>query len=175
MTVGERIEQARQLRDNMSRPALARLTGIPYPTLAGLENGDQKDSTKLHVIADALKVNVRWLQSGKGPRDAEPASSSQSVGLDLPTIATAVRLLEILAATRGTPPPVISPIALLVALETVREAESSLDDSNVVDFMQRFAARLKDMEERNGTQRGTTSGTGKAVGASDGARRTRKT
>lgn len=174
MTVGERIQQARKLRDNMPRPELARLTGIPYPTLAGLENGDQKDSTKLHVIADVLKVNVRWLQTGKPPRDAAPDPASHSVGLDLPTIESAVRLLEILAATRGTPPPVISPVALLVALETVREAESSLDDSNVVDFMQRFVARLKDRGEIDGTERGTASGTGKAAGGGHGAKRARK-
>gem|GEM_PF-6328077 len=47
-----------------------RATGIPYPTLAGIENGDQKGSTRLHVIAAKLAVNVHYLESGKGePED----------------------------------------------------------------------------------------------------------
>lgn len=65
-TVGERIKEARKLR-NMSRPALAEKTGIPYPTLAGLENGDQASSTELPVIAHVLEVHAYWLQTGKGP------------------------------------------------------------------------------------------------------------
>lgn len=54
----------------MSRQDLVTRAGVKYPTLAGIENGDQKDSTQLPQIADALSVNVHWLQTGKGPRDA---------------------------------------------------------------------------------------------------------
>lgn len=53
----------------MARAELARRSGVPYPTLAGLENGDQKESTRLPALAEALGVNIRWLQAGKGPRD----------------------------------------------------------------------------------------------------------
>ena len=70
-TVGQRIVSARNAI-GMKRPELARIAGIPYSTLAGLEIGDQKDSTQLPAIAEALRVSVKWLQSGKGQRDASP-------------------------------------------------------------------------------------------------------
>lgn len=69
MTVGQRIREARKLRQ-MTRQDLIARTGMKYPTLAGIENGDQRDSTQLPQIADALSVNVLWLQTGRGTRDA---------------------------------------------------------------------------------------------------------
>lgn len=54
----------------MSRPELAKASGIKYPTLAGIENNDQTGTTQLPAIAEALQVHVRWLQSGSGPREA---------------------------------------------------------------------------------------------------------
>jgi phage repressor protein C with HTH and peptisase S24 domain len=69
MTIGDRIKQARQLRD-MSRPQLAEAAHIKYPTLAGIENNDQAATTQLPSIAAALRVNIRWLQTGKGPMEA---------------------------------------------------------------------------------------------------------
>ncbi len=74
----------------MSRSELARATGIPYPTLAGIENGDQDSTTRLHVIAKALGLRADWLETGKGAKEAsEPApdSVSQSVRLDPQMIA----------------------------------------------------------------------------------------
>ncbi len=70
MSVGQRITEARKARDNMSRKELAALSGVPYPTLAGIENGDQSSSTALPALAKALKVNALWLATGRGPRDA---------------------------------------------------------------------------------------------------------
>lgn len=69
----------------MSRNELAALSGIPYPTLAGIENGDQDSSTKLHAIATALRVSVKWLETGKGQK------APQDAGLDdhLPILAYA--------------------------------------------------------------------------------------
>lgn len=91
MTIGDRIKEARKLRD-MTRPQLAEAAGIKYPTLAGIENNDQAGTTQLPQIAEALGVSIRWLQSGKGPKAAvepEPADDdytdvvgySQAVGL----------------------------------------------------------------------------------------------
>lgn len=53
----------------MTRSELCAISGVKYPTLAGIENNDQSETTKLPEIAAALKVNIRWLQTGKGPRD----------------------------------------------------------------------------------------------------------
>jgi phage repressor protein C with HTH and peptisase S24 domain len=70
MRIGDRIKLARAKRE-ISRPDLARATGIPYPTLAGIENSDQDSSTQLHNIARALRVPVDWLASGKGSMDGD--------------------------------------------------------------------------------------------------------
>jgi phage repressor protein C with HTH and peptisase S24 domain len=68
-TLGRRIAEAREAR-GMSRPELAAAAKISYPTLAGIENGDQRDTTKLVEIAAALKVRAEWLKTGKGEREA---------------------------------------------------------------------------------------------------------
>ncbi len=89
MTVGERIQQAREDR-GLSRKQLADLSGVPYPTLAGLENGDQKSSTQLPALAEVLGVRASWLSTGHGVREsrgsydtewAEVEGFSQSAGL----------------------------------------------------------------------------------------------
>lgn len=78
MTVGARIKQAREAR-GLSRTQLAAAAGIPYPTLAGIENGDQSGSTRLPSLATALRVRPEWLETGKGAMDAgEMAVQSQS-------------------------------------------------------------------------------------------------
>jgi phage repressor protein C with HTH and peptisase S24 domain len=67
--IGKRIKEARKVR-SVSRPQLSAATGIPYPTLAGIENGDQGSTTQLDVIANALQVRVEWLRTGRGQMDA---------------------------------------------------------------------------------------------------------
>lgn len=74
-TVGERIVWVRGKR-KMSRPELAAATKIPYPTLAGIENGDQDSTTKLHVIAKALNCNAGFLETGRGEWDTSKGSGT---------------------------------------------------------------------------------------------------
>jgi phage repressor protein C with HTH and peptisase S24 domain len=76
MTIGSRIKQARAAA-GMTRNDLVKASGVPYPTLAGIENSDQESSTRLHALARALKVRVEWLESGKG--QPEIPSSPESV------------------------------------------------------------------------------------------------
>lgn len=76
-TVGERIKWVRGKR-KMSRPDLARDADIPYPTLAGLENSDQKTSTELPAIARVLRANIDFLAKGHGEWDATKAPSDMS-------------------------------------------------------------------------------------------------
>jgi len=76
---------------------LAAAADIPYPTLAGIENGDQNGSTRLPSLALALQVRPEWLETGKGPMDAgEMATESQSqpVGLDPDTLSWTVKALR---------------------------------------------------------------------------------
>lgn len=66
-TIGARLRNERTLQ-NISRATLAQMTGVGYSTLAELERGGMQTSTKLRVIADALGVSLRWLETGKGEK-----------------------------------------------------------------------------------------------------------
>ncbi len=93
-TVGKRIRRERQ-EQKLSRQALADLVPIPYPTLAGIENDDQLGSTRLHAIAAALGVSARWLETGRGLKDAKKTSrESQPLILDPSIMAEALALLH---------------------------------------------------------------------------------
>lgn len=74
-TLGSRLVHARRER-RISRAELARRAGIPYPTLAGIENEDQSETTKLLELAQALTVRPEWLRTGKGPMDAATTEES---------------------------------------------------------------------------------------------------
>lgn len=67
--LGDRIRIAREAR-SLERRDLADAIGMPYSTLADIENNRQRSTTELHKLASALKVRVEWLADGKGPRDA---------------------------------------------------------------------------------------------------------
>lgn len=94
-TVGTRIKEARAMR-GISRPELSRLSGVGYSTIAELENGGMQTSTKLRVIADALKVSLKWLETGKGPIDAGASVPSQSAGLQRDIVGIGVRAVDIM-------------------------------------------------------------------------------
>ncbi len=89
-SIGNRVRLEREAQ-GIDRKELARLTGIGYSTLSELERGGMQTSTKLRVIADALGVSLRWLETGKGPKatQATPTDDdytdvvgySQAVGL----------------------------------------------------------------------------------------------
>lgn len=90
-SIGTRVRLEREAQ-GIDRKELTRLTGIGYSTISELERGGMQTSTKLRVIADALGVSLRWLETGKGPKvAAEPAPAeddyidvigySQAVGL----------------------------------------------------------------------------------------------
>ncbi len=66
-SIGTRVRLEREAQ-GIDRKELARLTGIGYSTLSELERGGMQTSTKLRVIADALGVSLRWLETGKGPK-----------------------------------------------------------------------------------------------------------
>lgn len=100
MTVGDRIVQAREDK-GWKRPDLVRESGIPYPTLAGLENGDQANSTFLPELAYALDVSAYWLKTGKGVKQL-----SHPRRLDAGKLADLIENVEAAAAKQGlTLPP----------------------------------------------------------------------
>lgn len=90
-TVGERVRREREAQ-GIERKAFAERIGMGYSTLAELERGGMQTTTKLRVIAEALGVSQKWLETGRGsklptadePEDAEWANVvafAQAVGL----------------------------------------------------------------------------------------------
>ncbi len=78
----------------MTRPALAKLAAIPYSTLAGIENGDQASSTRLHAIAKALGVRVEYLETGKEPKTG-PVSARPAAEIDVSLLLRTDQMLKI--------------------------------------------------------------------------------
>lgn len=66
MTLGSRIKEARAAK-GWARRDLAEAAGVPYATLAGIENSDQASSTATPQLAATLGVSAVWLATGKGP------------------------------------------------------------------------------------------------------------
>lgn len=117
MTLGSRIKQAREAL-GWDLPRLAKESGIPYPTLAGIEGGNQRTSTKTPQLAETLGVSAVWLATGKPSRDlnvkqrpGEMRTDPQNEPLDPAMMGQALFWLDFLefdAKKRGlrqSPPP----------------------------------------------------------------------
>jgi transcriptional regulator with XRE-family HTH domain len=71
VTIGERIKGWRETR-KLTVEQLAVKVGLRPTTIYDLERGDSKSTKRLHVIADVLRVNVNYLETGKGaPEDLD--------------------------------------------------------------------------------------------------------
>ena len=68
MTLAQRLKEVREEK-GWTKADLRRASGIKSPsTLTELENGTSTESPQLPLIANALGVEVLWLQHGKGPK-----------------------------------------------------------------------------------------------------------
>ena len=67
ITIGARIRSRRE-EIGMPVSTLARAAGLAPSTVYDLMRSDSTSSTKLHLIAKALGLNIDWLETGKGPR-----------------------------------------------------------------------------------------------------------
>ncbi len=162
MTVGDRIRQARKLR-TLERRALAELAGVPYSTLAGIENGDQGSSTQLHALAAALRVRPEWLATGKKPIEAPEADGSQAARLDPDIVAASFKLLRDAYGNRGKLfDPVSDPDLFVFAYHFLAEQEGAATPANLIDFGQRLADRMREREEVTNGEQGKARGTGAA-------------
>ena len=173
MTVGARIKQAREAK-GLSRPQLSERSGVPYPTLAGLENGDQKESTKLHALATALGVSVQWLATGKEGRPSPEAAgalageASNSVRLRPEIIVAVSRVMNTVyglightvdLSERSTAELFAAAYEWRASMDDEQDADVSLT-ARVINFMNAREAR------DGGKQRGSDVG-----GVQEGARR----
>jgi transcriptional regulator with XRE-family HTH domain len=70
--LGERLKWWREHR-HFSRKQLVAESGVPYSTIAEIENEEQHSSTKVTQLAAALRINPHYLNTGLGdPEDLAP-------------------------------------------------------------------------------------------------------
>lgn len=96
-TIGQRVRSEREAR-KWTRAALAELAGISPTALSDLELGYTQKGLSIHRIAEALDVNVAWLETGKGSKTS--SAPSQSARFDDATMTQAVDLLYLMADAR---------------------------------------------------------------------------
>lgn len=65
MNLGSRVKEARISR-GMKQGELAEAAGTSQAVISALEKRDSKTSEQIFELADALRVNPRWLQTGHG-------------------------------------------------------------------------------------------------------------
>lgn len=65
MNLGGRLMQARERR-GLTQSQLAALVDTDQANISALETRDSRTSELLFELADALKINPRWLQTGEG-------------------------------------------------------------------------------------------------------------
>lgn len=70
--LGERLIRARKQR-GMSQAELARQSRVSQPTISDLESGAQTGTKKAPELANALKVDLNWLLTGRGEMEPRPA------------------------------------------------------------------------------------------------------
>lgn len=166
MTVGARIIQSRKAI-GWTRPELAQRAGVPYPTLAGLENGDQSTSAHLPILAATLGVDALWLSSGKLPKGSPSHQPSHSERWSPTILADAMTLLDQLDQILGRAiEPRPNPGRLSIACEVVEAGGVNPRDGSVV----RLADRLRALEGKaDGDGSGKVSGVGAIDGGAHGA------
>ena len=103
-TVGSRLDAAMQARGIRTQMSLARLSGVPQPTIARILKGAGKqgpETETLRALSKALVVHLRWLQEGVGPRDLSepPTSAYAGVAEEIAQGYTSLVALEVAQAT----------------------------------------------------------------------------
>lgn len=123
----------------------------------------------LPELAKAFGFTVEQLmawQPGDIPNRVQDSSSvygsmSQDMRSGLERMASTVKLLQYIVEIQNGPPEALhDPYLLTIAHEIVSEAGEAVTDSNLIEFSRRFAARQRERETSDGTQRKSTSGTG---------------
>lgn len=82
MRFGQRIKEARQIR-GLTQADLSRASGVSQTGISALELGRGKTATgeNLFALADALRVNPRWLISGEGPMDDDTSDRQKLIDM----------------------------------------------------------------------------------------------
>lgn len=149
---GDRIQKRRQ-ELGFSQTQLAHACGLKPASVNDWESGKTKtiEGANLLRAARYLQTTPEWIIFGTG---AEAAEASQLGRRDTDTLEAGLKLIK--AVTKITRQPLedaMNALAISVAMEIVNEAEEGLDDSNVLDFMAKFAERLEKRRQGDGNQR----------------------
>lgn len=125
----------------------------------------------LPELAKAFGFTVEQLMSWQPGQTPNPdvhtpssvfGSMSQDMRSALEKMSSTVKLLQYIVEIRQGPPEALhDPYLLTIAHEIVSEAGETVTDSNLIEFSRRFAARQREREIRDGTQRQSASGTGR--------------
>lgn len=100
-TLAERLKTERE-RLGWSQPELARRAGVSQSFIGALEARNQKGSSWLPEIANALGVNAYWLKTGKGRRVLrELTDDEKTILAALPIISNDMREMWIETARRA--------------------------------------------------------------------------
>jgi len=83
--LGARLKWWREKGRQLTRGQLATLSGVPYSTIAEIENQSQHSSTKITQLAAALRINAHYLGSGEGdPEQTNSTAAPSTAGMGLP-------------------------------------------------------------------------------------------
>jgi transcriptional regulator with XRE-family HTH domain len=77
-TFSDRLKHARLLRGHTQK-ALARLVRISQSAIGSYESGLRHSSRSARKLAQVLKIEVEWLETGKGPMELPLDASCASV------------------------------------------------------------------------------------------------
>ncbi|WP_407849845.1 helix-turn-helix domain-containing protein [Bordetella petrii] len=73
-TFSDRLKYARTLRHH-TQESLARACGLSQSSIAGYESGQRRSSRSSRKIASVLRIELDWLETGKGPMEKREAYS----------------------------------------------------------------------------------------------------
>jgi len=96
-TFSDRLKHARLLRQHTQK-SLARACGLSQSTISSYESGSRRSSRSLRKMAQVLRIELDWLDTGKGPMEKRDAYS-------LPDTADTHTLMEPDSADGKSAPP----------------------------------------------------------------------
>jgi transcriptional regulator with XRE-family HTH domain len=126
-TLVDRIEAVLELRQS-NKGELARRSGVPKTTIQSIMENPTRSprGDTLERIADALKVDLAWLQTGRGPSPIAGTSPASKKAVKLDDLQERVLLAGIREGIRsaGTDPD--SAEGMRLALSALEKAKANL-------------------------------------------------
>ncbi|KRG39116.1 hypothetical protein ARC78_14960 [Stenotrophomonas pictorum JCM 9942] len=170
MTIGDRLRQLREGAD-MTQPQMADIVGTSKQYVGRLEKGHNQTPNGIFLEGWAryFGVNLRWLSTGEGPRDAASSRQSQLARPDPAILIQTLDFLEQAFSSLGKDFSIRTEADLFAdAYAWIAEDERPVDQRNLVDFAHWRAKRDSDRsdDEQNGRLAGQAAAADKRSAAS---------